>query len=427
MEENNNINNNEDIITNNGNADEVTERKEIKEKKRSVSYFTFAISLILVAVLVFQITYLAVGQMYKRQLNSLLSNTFSDAKINEISQIYKENYIYDFTEEDILNGLVQGYIYGTGDRYGHYYTADEYKAYVEQLNDRSVGIGIIVGFNGDSNAIEVYRVYENSPADTAGIEQGDLIFSVDGSKVSDVGYTTATDLILGDVGKNVVLTVQKTDTMTTKDITVTRNEYTATTVEYKLVSGIAYIKITNFYKNTATELKNAINDLKGQGAESIIFDVRDNGGGSLTSIVETLDYLLPEGIMFTIKDKKGNTEVYKSDKASVDMPMVVIVDGNTASAAELFTSALMDYDKAVSVGEKTHGKGSVSTPFALSDGSHIYISTALYYPPKSDNFDGAGIIPDHKVSLSYEASRISLYKLSLEDDDQLKFAIELLK
>ncbi len=421
MEENNSVNNTEEII------EKVDTANECKKKKRSVSYFTLAISLILVAILVFQITYLAVGQMYKRQMNSLLSNTFSNAKINEISQIYKENFIYDFTDEDILNGLIQGYIYGTGDRYGHYYTAEEYKAYTEQLNDRSVGIGIIVGFNGEANAIEVYRVYENSPASKAGIEQGDLVFSVDGSKVSDVGYATATDMILGEIGENVVLTVQKKDTMTTKDITVTRNEYTATTVEYKLVSGIAYIKITNFYKNTATELKNAIIDLKGQGAESIIFDVRDNGGGSLTSIVETLDYLLPEGIMFTIKDKKGKTEEYRSDKASVDMPMAVLVNGNTASAAELFTSALSDYGKAVSIGEKTHGKGSVSTPFALSDGSHIYISTALYYPPKSDNFDGEGIIPDHKVSLSHEASQISLYKLPVEDDDQLKFAIELLK
>lgn len=423
MEENNNLteqeNENENIS--------VETAENTNKPKRSVSYFTLAVCLILVAVLVFQITYLAVGQMYKRQMNNLLSNSFSSAKINEISQIYKENYIYDYTEEDILNGLVQGYIYGTGDRYGHYYTAEEYKTYTEQLNDRSVGVGIIVGFNRELNAIEVYRVYKDSPAAKAGIEQGDLIFSVDGSKVSENGYNEVIDLILGEVGDNVVMTVQKKDSMTTKDITVTRNEYTANTVEYRLIDGIAYIKITNFYKNTPSELKNAVADLKGQGASSIIFDVRDNGGGSLTSIVETLDYLLPEGVMFSMTDKKGQTEVFESDIASVDMPMVVVVNENTASAAELFTSALMDYDKAVSVGEKTHGKGSVSSPFTLSDGSHIYISTALYYPPKSDNFDGVGITPDHKVSLSYEASQISLYKLPLEDDDQLKYAIELLK
>ena len=401
--------------------------KSTKKKKRTVSYFYVAVLMILTAVLVFQITYLAVGQMYKREINSLLSSGISNAKINEINQIYKENFIYDFTDEDIANGLIRGYIYGTGDRYGTYYTAEEYKAYINQLNDKSTGIGVIVGFDASENAIEVYRVYEDSPADKSGIESGDKIFSVDGTKVADVGYNTAVDLILGEIGDEVVLTVRKADSAVTKDISVTRNEYTVSTVEYRLIDQIGYIKITNFYNDTPTELKDAVVDLKSQGAESLLFDVRDNGGGSLSSIQKTLDYLLPKGVMFTIKDKKGNKEVFNSDEASVDMPMAILTNSGTASAAELFTSALMDYEKAVSVGVKTHGKGSVSSPFKLSDGSHIYISTALYYPPVSDNFDGEGITPDHEVSLSYEASLVSLYKLDPEDDDQLKYAIELLK
>ena len=403
------------------------EARTVKKKKRTVSYFTVAILMILTAVLIFQITYLAVGQMYKREINSLLSSGISNAKINELDKIYKENFIYDFTDEDIKDGLIRGYIYGTGDRYGSYFTAEEYQAYIDQLNDKSIGIGIIAGFDASDNAIEVYRVYEDSPADKSGIEIGDRIFSVDGTKVSDVGYNTAMDLILGDVGKEVVLTVRKNDSTVTKDISVTRDEYTVTTVEYKLADKIGYIKITNFYSDTVNELKDAVVALRDQGAESLLFDVRDNSGGLLVSIEKTLDYLLPKGIMFTIKDKKGNEEVYNSDASCVDMPMVILVNSKTGSAAELFTSTLMDYDKAVSVGEQTYGKGSVSTPFKLSDGSHVYLSTALYYPPVSDNFDGVGITPDHKVSLSYEASRVSLYKLAWEDDDQLQYAIELLK
>ncbi len=405
-----------------------TEVRTAKKKKRTISYFYAAVLMILTAVLVFQITYLAVGQMYKREINSLLSSGISNAKINEINQIYKDHFIYDFTDEDIAKGLIQGYIYGTGDRYGTYYTAEEYKVYIDKLNDKSTGIGIIVGFDPQENAIEIYKVYEDGPADKSGIESGDLIFSVDGKKVSEVGYNVAVDLILGEIGDDVVLTVRKKDSVATKDITVTRNEYTVSTVDYKIMdNNIAYIKISNFYNDTPDELKDAIVDIKSRGAEKIVFDVRDNGGGSLASIEKTLDYLLPKGVMFTIKDKKGNKETFSSDEACVDMPMAILVNSGTASAAELFTSALMDYDKAVSVGEKTHGKGSVSSPFKLSDGSHIYLSTALYYPPVSDNFDGVGITPDHKVSLSYEASLVSLYKLLPEDDDQLQYAIELLK
>ena len=403
------------------------EVRTLPKKKRTVSYLMAALLVILTGVLVFQITYLAVGQMYKREINSLLSNGMSNSKLNEINQIYKENFIYDFTEDDIADGLIRGYIYGTGDRYGAYYSPEEYQAYIDQLNDKSVGIGVIVGFDADENAIEVYKVYDGSPADKAGIEVGDRIFSVDGTKVSEVGYNKAADLMLGDIGKNVALTVRKSDSAVTKDISVTRNEYVVSTVDYKLMDKIGYIKISNFYSDTPTELKDAVVELKSQGAESLIFDVRDNSGGLLVSIQKVLDYLLPKGVMFTIKDKKGNEEVFNSDNSCVDMPMVILVNSGTGSAAELFTSALMDYKKAVSVGEKTHGKGSVTSPFKLSDGSYIYVSNALYYPPVSDNFDGKGITPDYKVSLSYEASRVSLYKLAPEDDAQLQYALELLK
>ena len=405
-----------------------TEVRTVKKKNRTISYFYAAVLMILTAVLVFQITYLAVGQMYKREINSLLSNGISNAKLNEINQIYKEHFIYDFTEEDIANGLIKGYIYGTGDRYGSYYTAEEYKAYTDQLNDKSTGIGVITGYNASENAIEIYKVYKDAPADKAGIKIGDLIYSVDGKKVSEVGYNAAVDIMLGEAGDALVLTLRNKDSVATKDITVIRNEYTISTVDYRMMdNNIAYIKISNFYNDTPNELKDAIVDIKSQGAESIVFDVRSNNGGSLSSIEKILDYLLPKCVMFTIEDKKGNKETFSSDEACVDMPMAVLVNGRTASAAELFTSALMDHDKAVSVGEQTHGKGSVSSPFKLSDGSHIYISTALYYTPVLKNFDGVGITPDHKVSLSYEASLISLYKLQPEDDDQLQYAIELLK
>lgn len=407
-------------------VEEKSEGQDKKPKKQYViSYFKAMILVLLTAILVFQITYLSVGQKYQRELKLIANSGFSNAKLEELMSIYKENFIYDFTDEEILNGLIKGFIYGTGDKYGQYYTAQEYSEYIAALQDKAVGIGIIVGNNTSESSIEVYKVHENSPADKAGIKAGDHIIAVEDKTVADVGYEQATDMIMGEIGTDVLLTV-KNDVGTSK-ITVTRNEYTTTTVDHSIMNeNVGYIKISNFYANTPKELKNAVSQLKLQGAENIIFDVRDNTGGSLASIKETLEYLLPKGVMFRIVDKAGNEEVFKSDGPGVvDIPMVVLTNSATASAAELFTSALTDYDMAVTVGTKTHGKGSVSTPFRLSDGSYVYISASLYYPPSSDNFDGEGIYPDHKVELTGEAARISLYKLPPEKDAQLQYALKL--
>ncbi len=396
------------------------------KKQYVISYFKAIVLVLLTAILVFQTTYLGVSQKYQRQLKQLVNSGFSEAKIQEISRIYRENFIYDYSEDDILNGLIYGFIAGTGDRYGKYYTADEYKSFIASLDDKGVGIGVIVGHNTTENSIEIYKVFKDSPADKSGIKVGDHILAVDGKYLTEVGYDKATDLIIGQIGTAVALTVKNENG--TSQINVTRSEYTTTTVDHSLLDGnIGYVKITNFYANTPTELKNAISDLKMQKASSVIFDLRDNSGGSLNSIKETLEYMLPEGDMFKIIDKAKNEEVFKSKGPGFDLPAVILTNGYTASAAELFTSALADYDMAVTVGTKTHGKGSVSSPFRLSDGSYIYLSAALYYPPKSDNFDKIGITPDHIVELSEEFSNVSLYKLAYENDDQLKYAVALLK
>ena len=232
-------------------------------------------------------------------------------------------------------------------------------------------------------------------------------------------------MMLGEIGQKLSLSV-KSSSGETKNITVTRSEFTISTIESSLMGDVAYIKITNFFADTPDGIKTAIESLTSKGAKSVLFDVRNNTGGSLTSIENVLKYLLPKGTMFRIKDKSGKEEIFSSEGPGLDIPMAVLVNNSTASAAELFTSALMDYNMAKSVGEKTYGKGSVSVPFKLSDGSYIYLTAALYYPPVSDNFDGEGIVPDHEVKLSEEASKVNLYKLSPEDDDQLQYALKLL-
>ena len=187
------------------------------------------------------------------------------------------------------------------------------------------------------------------------------------------------------------------------------------------------IGISNFYSTTPSELKAAVSEATAAGCDRIVFDLRNNPGGLLTSVQSVLDYVLPEGVTVRIKNAAGEWSELKSDASCLQMPMVIMVNEKTASAAELFTSALMDYGYATVIGTQTYGKGTVTTPFVLSDGSVIYVSTDHYYPPKSDNFEGRGITPDETIELNDEAKKINFYKLTYEIDNQLQRAIEIIK
>jgi len=309
-------------------------------------------------------------------------------------------------------------------------TKEEYESFNDNMNAELQGIGISVVYNSERQAIEIVSVMNNSPALENGLKAGDLIFIVEGQAVAEIGYNAAMEITRGEAG-----TVFNFSVMRPKDsgyeileFSVKRGYITEETVTYKLYSdNVGMVRISSFDKKTPEQFKAAIESLIGQGANKFVFDVRYNPGGNLESICEILDMLVPKGPVIRIIDRYGNESTRESDENELNYPIAVITNGSTASAAELFTATLRDYKKAVIIGEKTFGKGVMQSVFSLSDGSAICITTQTYCPPFSESYDKIGISPDSEVKLPEEYANISIYKLTLEQDTQLKAAVEAVK
>ncbi len=412
----------------NENEEYTPELPQPKKEKFKLPLMWVVIIVLLTAVLTFQITYVAQANRYRAVLNSA-ENTDTDYELlDELEKIYEKYYVGDIDDIELKNGILSGYVYGTGDKYGNFMSAEQYAEYTDKMSNNLVGIGISAIEADEPAGIEIVKVFSDTPASEAGLVFGDIITAVDGKTVAEVSYGIAIDMVAGEEGSTVTLTVYDPATAQTRTVDVVRRAVNIETVEYRVVQDdIGYVRITNFYEKTPTEFKSAVNALIEQNVKGLVFDVRGNPGGRLDAIVSVLDYLLPEGVIIRMADSSGKFTTHSSDSDFIDLPMTVLVNGSTASAAELFTSALMDYDKATVIGTQTYGKGTVTSPFKLSDGSWVYISTQLYYPPISDNFEGVGIKPDIVLELSEDAQHTNLYKLTYENDAQLQKAVEILK
>ena len=277
--------------------------------------------------------------------------------------------------------------------------------------------------NSDSELIEIVEIVPDSPASESELQTGDLICKVGGEEVAAVGYNKALDLMLGKAGTVAEFTVYRNGEYI--DFAIERRHVEQVNVTYRLyedgITGI--VRISAFDEVTASQFKNAVADLQDQGAKRFVFDMRNNSGGLLDSVVEVLDYLLPEGTIIRITGNDEMEEAIFSDAEELDAPMAVLVNGATASAAELFTAALRDYEKSVTVGTTTYGKGSMQTVIPFTDGSALRITYKMYSPPKSDNYDGVGITPDIEIELDEALSGKSIYTITDAEDNQLQAAI----
>ena len=373
------------------------------------------------------ITFTITMSFAKNIFNSKIANVDERAnvyeKLAEIDQIVRNNALEDIDEDALMNAIADGYMAGLNDDYAYYMDQDEYQNYQMDNAGELIGIGITVSLD-ESGYILVNDVTPDSPAAVAGIQAGDLIVRIDDTDVLSVGYNEATAMVRGEEGTRVNITVRRNQEELTLE--AVRTKITTTSVSYRMIGENGYIKITGFDATTPDDFKAAVSDLQSQGATGLIFDVRNNPGGLLDGVAKVLDFLLPEGDIVSVTDSKGNTEVlYESDENSVDMPMVVLVDGNTASTAELFSAALRDYNKAELVGVNTFGKGIMQTAYSLSDGSAINLTTHYYNPPSGVNFHGVGLKPDYEVNLTPD-QQLSLSELSDEEDAQLQKAISVL-
>ena len=393
---------------------------------RKISLPAAIVLILLAALLSFQITYVSMLTKYQSEVQSLATSQSAYDKLNYVDALYRAHYVGDIDEEQLSDYLIRGYIAGAGDKYASYMTADEFSAYMEESSGEMVGIGVHIIYNGDMGALEVISVMRDSPALEAGVEPGDLIIAVEGEAVSELGYYPAVDKMLGDLGTVAKFTVRRGENYEQiKEFSIIRQKVTDTTVESRVIGGdIGVIRISQFAENTGDSIRTAIADLTAKGAKSLIFDVRYNPGGALTGIVDTLDQLLPEGPIIRIVDREGNEEAINSDAACISMPMAVLVNEGTASAAELFTSALQDYKLATVIGTTTYGKGTMQTVVSLPDGSGITISYRMYNPPFSDNYEGIGVVPDIELPLNETLAEKNFYKITDEEDNQLQAAIK---
>ncbi len=351
---------------------------------------------------------------------------FQTAKLEELADLLQQVFIGETDVTALEEGAAMGMVDALGDRWSYYMTAREYDAYLEQMENSYVGVGITVTQREDGY-VDILKVEPGSPAEEAGILAGDFIVAVEGQDIAQWTLDDVKSVIRGKEGTKVSLTVRREG----KDLplSVERRRIQTVVASGELVDeNIGLVTIVNFDSRCASETVAIIEDLLTQGAEKLIFDVRFNPGGYKDELVRLLDYLLPEGPLFRSVDYRGNEQVDQSDEKCLNIPMAVLINGDSYSAAEFFAAALQEYDAAVTVGQPTTGKGYFQSAYELSDGSAAVISVGKYTTPEGVSLANVGLTPDVTVEVSEEMYQQLLYgNVEKADDPQLQAAIEALK
>lgn len=350
------------------------------------------------------------------------------AKMDEIGAYLEAYFIDEYDPETVVaaaaDGAAAAMIEATGDEWSYYISAEEMQAHTEQMENAYVGVGVTIQMV--DLGVEITDVTKGGPADGAGIRPGDIVTHVDGQSTVELGVPGTQAVVRGEVGTDVHFTILRGKEVMELDLT--RASIMAVVAEGQMLEDkIGYVTIANFDQHCAEQTLACVHELLDQGAEALLFDVRFNGGGLKTEMVEILDVLLPEGPLFRSVDYAGREEVVMSDVAYLPVPMVVLVNEDSYSAAEFFAAALQEYDAAEIVGVQTTGKGNFQYTLPLSDGSAVALSVGKYCTPNGVSLSDIGVTPDVEVNLEYE-DYVSLYYGTLEQakDAQLQAAIELL-
>ena len=346
-----------------------------------------------------------------------------EAKTAEIGAYLDRFFIDDYDEDALADAAASAMVAATGDRWSYYLTAEEKSSYDEQMQNAYVGIGVTITAQEELGGMRIEAVTAGGPAEEAGILVGDIITEVEGEKTLELGMAGTRAKVRGEEGTSVTLTVLRGDARF--PVTVERRSIQTPVATYEMLDGqIGYIRIANFDSRCAEETNAAMDELIAQGAKALIFDVRYNGGGYKDELVKVLDKILPEGILFQSEDYKGTKQTDRSDESSIELPMAVLVNQDSYSAAEFFAAAIQEYDWGTIVGTKTVGKGNFQTAFTLSDGSMLNLSIGKYYTPQGRSLTDTGVTPDIELALSDEnEAKLSYGRLEKADDAQLQAAI----
>lgn len=350
----------------------------------------------------------------------------SDEMVEKIDELYSYMNIYyyeDFEKEEIANALYSGLLNSLEDPYSVYYTEEEYEELMVNTSGTYCGIGAGVSQNLTTMEVTISKVYRGTPSEEAGLLAGDMILSVDGLEAVTVSVDELVQHIRGEEGTTVHMTIYRPSTEETLEFDVERRFVELASVEGEMLeNGIGYIEVTEFQSKTDEQFEAMVEDFKSQGMKGLIVDVRANPGGLLSSVVNMLDYVLPEGLLVYIEDKYENREEYTSDASCLDIPMVVLIDQSSASASEIFAGALKDYEYATLVGKTTYGKGIVQNIIPLEDGDAMKLTTAKYFTPNGNYIHEVGIEPDVEVEYEYIGDVDAVY--DKQYDSQFVKALE---
>ncbi len=372
-----------------------------------------ALALILVCVTAFDQTDLA-------SRNASLTPIF--AKMQQIQRLIDDNFYFEQDAQKIADGTYAGMLYGLDDKYSAYLPPYEYEQAIRLLQGNYTGIGATVRQHIDTLETFVESVYPDSPAEKAGMQENDMIVAVDGVDVTKMQLNEIiSDHIMGEIDTQVIVTVKRGDERI--DLPITRQDIIQQTVHYQMLDDkTGYLQLTSFEFESVSQFISAIEDMQSQGMERIVYDLRGNSGGSLDAVVNMLDYLLPDGLLVYTEDKDGNRlDSYEgSDENEVDLPAVILVDQDSASASEVFSSAMRDYDRALLVGTQTFGKGIVQSFFPLEDGSALKLTTSAYFTKSGTPIQGEGLIPDVEVEMAEGTPKDPNAALDTKNDAQLQ-------
>lgn len=345
-----------------------------------------------------------------------------DNKISGLRELIDARYLGEVDDSELEEGLYKGLISGLEDPYSVYYDEEETKKLVEATEGEYDGIGAVLTQNMDTGIITLVQIYEDSPAMEAGLKDEDILYKVGDMEVTGKDLTEVVSHIKGEKGTEVSLTVLRGENNEEVTVTAVRNTIQAQTIEYEMKDDkIGYIEVSEFDLVTYAQYEDALTDLEGKGMKGLIVDLRNNPGGNLKTVCDMLDLMLPEGLIVYTEDKEGNREEMESDEErQFHLPMVVLMNGNSASASEIYAGAIQDYGIGKIVGTQSYGKGVVQQIFDLKDGTCVKLTIAEYFTPKGRNINGTGITPD--VEVEYEKN-----EEDPEADNQLDKAVEVLK
>lgn len=398
----------------------------MKKTVKGVRYGTVFFLLVTVIILTAVATYFYVsGKVDNLSRNQQLYN-----KLNKVDELVDKNYVLPIDpvtgNDDILDGIIEGYLAGLGDEFSYYLDETDYRLSSNITEAEGFGIGIRTGYDKKTGTVLVDYVQSNSPAQDSGIRKGDLILSINGNDVTKLGYRNAVSSLYGVENSQIVLTLRRGDEILS--VSVRRARFETFTVRYKLLeTGIGYVYIGDFDLSTPSEFSAALDSLRLSGARGLVLDLRSNGGGSFESMLSVLDAIMPSGIMCSVSDttNEGTITPYYSNEEHLSEKIVLLQNSQTSDVAEVFTAALQDTGTTV-VGTVSRGKGVGQRDIPLSDGTAIHISTYEYITPNGTYFNGQGILPNLSVALS-EINVEDFLNLSLSEDSQLSTALQQLR